>query len=108
MQEIAKIKHKLVSSRELKKAKEQFKGTMLMYQESNQSVADYLGTQMILLKKAISFETLIKKIDNLTSDDIQKAANKYFKEQSFRLAVIGPYSEEQKKRFENLITLKGK
>ncbi|MDP4038910.1 MAG: pitrilysin family protein [bacterium] len=105
MLEIKKIKNKPVSNRELDKAKEQVKGRLIMSQEDNGSVADRMGEQIILLDKADTVEKTLKKIDKITSEDIQKIADKYFRSKNFRLAVIGPFDENQQAEFENLIKI---
>jgi predicted Zn-dependent peptidase len=107
MVEIKKIKDKPVSARELEKAKEQIKGGLIMNQEDNQSVALSLGAQLIIANKAISMEGLVKKVDQVRPSDIQRIANKYFRPNSFRLAIIGPYDEKQQQDLDKLINLEG-
>lgn len=105
MAEIKKIKGKLVSTRELEKAKEQIKGQLVMNQEDNQSIALSLGAQLIIIDKVISFDDLIKKVDKVDANDVMRLANRYFKSDSFRLAVIGPYEQKDQHDFEKLISL---
>lgn len=107
MLEVKKISNKLVSGRELDKAKEQIKGQLIMAQEDNENIASTFAGQLILMNKIVSFDEMINRVDRISSEDILRVTKKYFRPNGFRLAIIGPYDENDQKELEKLIVLKG-
>jgi hypothetical protein len=78
---------------------------------SHPDVANWYGQQGVLMltqkrsgtgrKKIYTPEELFKKIDKVTSSDIQRVARDIFKSNKLNLAIIGPYKDE--KKFLNLL-----
>ncbi len=102
-EELQKIQHNLVDDKELLKAKEQVRGRYIMGLEGNSSVADYLGTQLILTSKITTLPEVLAKIDAVTPQEIMDAAQTYLYKDLVRLAMIGPYNEDDKLRFNKLM-----
>lgn len=101
--ELQKIQHTLVDEKELLKAKEQVRGRYIMGLESNSSVADYLGTQLILTSKITTLPEILTKIDAVTAEDIMTAAKSYLYKDLVRIAMIGPYNEDHKIKFTKIL-----
>jgi predicted Zn-dependent peptidase len=82
-----------VGSVELTKAKEFFKGRLLLQMESTNSVATWYGGQEALTGKIEGVEDNIAQIDAVTADDVMRVAKELFS-QALQLAVIGPFRSE--------------
>jgi predicted Zn-dependent peptidase len=82
-----------VQSVELTKAKEFFKGRLLLQMESTNSVATWYGGQEALTGKIEGVEENIAQIDAVTADDVMRVAKELFS-QALQLAVIGPFRSE--------------
>ncbi len=92
-----------ISKQELNKAKEFLKGHFVLELEDSRSVAGFYSQQELLEEKIENPDEIMAKIDKVTAADVEKAAEKYFKENSMNLAVIGNFSSGQ--NFENLLKL---
>ncbi len=102
---------KLVSKEELKKAKEYLKGHLVLELEDSRSVSIYYAMQQILEKTIENPDDVLRKIDKVTVEDIERVAKKYLISKTLNFAVIGSFGEnpekekEDKKRFEKLLKL---
>ncbi len=93
LEECQKLKDELVSEKELNKVKNMFISNMRMSLEATDDVANFYGTQEILMNKIENPEDKIKKIKNVTSKDIQDIAKEVFKDKNLNLALIGPFEK---------------
>lgn len=89
--ELARIKSQPVGEEELKKAKEFIKGKSILALEDNQVRLDWFLDRTAFHPKIITPAEAFKKIDAVTSADIQKLAKLLFQKKTMSLAVIGPY-----------------
>lgn len=102
---------KLVSKEELNKAKEYLKGHLVLELEDSRSVSIYYAMQQILEKTIENPDDVLRKIDKVTVEDIERVAKKYLISKTLNFAVIGSFGEnpekekEDKKRFEKLLKL---
>jgi predicted Zn-dependent peptidase len=78
---------------ELTKAKEFYKGRLLLQMESTNSVATWYGGQETLMGRIEDLEATTAQIDAVTPDDVTRVAKQLFT-QNFRLAAIGPFRSE--------------
>ncbi|MBE6450492.1 MAG: insulinase family protein [Alphaproteobacteria bacterium] len=76
--EIKKVLNEYVTDKELNRAKVQLKASMLMALESSSSTAEVIARQMLLHGRVIPTDEVIAKIDNVSKDDILKAAQYFF------------------------------
>ncbi len=102
-EELQKIQHNKVSLRELNKAKEQVRGRYIMGQEGNAAVADMQGTQLVLTNKVDNLDSTLAKLDRVSPDDILTVAQNYLYKDLVRLAILGPFSEDQTSKFSKLL-----
>ncbi len=79
--EIKKVVQEKVSDKELNRAKAQLKASMLMALESSSATAEVIARQMLLYNRVIPTEEIIERIDAVTTDNIQKAAQSLFSTQ---------------------------
>lgn len=86
---------------ELKKAKSYLKGKMVLNLEDCEEFAHLLAKYELLHGAAKDPEEIMKMIDKVTVDDISRVAKDLFKEGKMKLAVIGPFEDEE--RFRKLL-----
>ena len=82
-----------VQSAELTKAKEFYKGRLLLQMESTNSVATWYGGQEALTGKIQGVEETMGEIDAVSAEDLMRIARELFT-QALQLAVIGPFRSE--------------
>jgi predicted Zn-dependent peptidase len=102
LNEIDRIKNEPVDSTELKDAVEYTKGSLLLATESadNQMVRN--AQNEIHFGEDIGLDTIIEKIEAVTTDQIQDLANELFNRNQMTLTLLGPV-EEAKKNFEQIL-----
>ncbi len=103
LEEFVKIVKEPVTKEELVKAKEYLKGRFTLELEDSRSVAALFATTQVLEDKVRTPEEIMKKIDEVTIEDVQNVAKDIFRQEWLNLAIIGPYKEEE--RFRKLLTL---
>jgi len=86
--ELARLKER-VPDDEIKKAREFFKGRILLRMEDNRSVAGWTGSQEILLEKIQTVDEVIKIVEAITADELQKVALDTLKGEGLKLAAVG-------------------
>jgi len=94
LREYKKLTKKKVDAMELKKAKECIKGKLEMGLESSDEIATYVTNQEVLKKEIILPETIIKRIDKVTTQDVLRVAKDIFQENKLNLAIIGPHKNK--------------
>jgi predicted Zn-dependent peptidase len=82
-----------VNRAELTKAKEFYKGRLLLQMESTNSVATWYGGQEALTGRIEDVEETVAEIDAVTADDVMRVGKELFG-QALQLAVIGPFRSE--------------
>ncbi len=82
-----------VNPAELTKAKEFYKGRLLLQMESTNSVATWYGGQEALTGKIEDVDETVAEIDAVSADDVMRVAKHLFG-QALQLAVIGPFRSE--------------
>lgn len=103
LKEYNKLKRKKVSNSELRKAKDNLKGSVLLSLESSDVQASFFATQEVLTGKVITPEEKIAQFEKVSPKDIQKVAQTIFQNKNLNLALIGPFKE--KERFNSLLKI---
>ncbi|MFH1598452.1 MAG: pitrilysin family protein [Patescibacteria group bacterium] len=88
------VKKEGVTVQELKKAKDNLTGKLILKIEDSESVASYLAKQYLLTKRIITPQQLIKKIKAVRQQDIKRVANDIFQNKKINLALIGPFADK--------------
>ena len=99
--EFNRLKKEKVLKEELDKVKNCITGYIYMAIDSSTGVANYLGRQELHLKKIVLPEQRVEMIKNITSEDIQRVANRIFIKNNLNLALIGP--QKNKSSFHKLL-----
>jgi len=105
LKEFKKLKEKRVGEKELKRAKEFIKGTLLLSMEDTGFVSSWYGLQELLCFEIQTPEEKIAEIKKITATDIKRAAEEIFKTQKLNLAMIGSFKEGDKERFLKLLKI---
>lgn len=93
LEEFRKLKKEKVAEKELKKAKDNLKGSMAISFETSDDLASYYATQELLRHEILTPEEKFEKLNAVSVDDIWEAANDIFKDEKLNLAIIGPVEE---------------
>jgi predicted Zn-dependent peptidase len=94
--EFSRITEKGVTTEELSRAKENIRGKLALSLESTDEVAQFIGTQEMLIGKVRTPDQLLAQIDKVSKSDIQRVAREMFKPSNYYLACIGPGLDEEK------------
>lgn len=81
---------------ELARAKEFWKGRMLLRLEDSRSIASWLGAQEVLLDRIETVDDVIAQVDRIEAADVQRLAHTLFASDKLCLSVIGPYRSEDR------------
>ncbi len=92
--EFKKVKKTKVSATELTKAKSYLKGTLALRLETSDEIANSAATSMINMGRVRPLEEIIKGIDAVTADDVERVAKDILKTEKLNLAIIGPSGDK--------------
>jgi predicted Zn-dependent peptidase len=79
---------------EITKAKEFWKGRMILRLEDTRGIASWTGAQELLLNQVLTVDEVIDIVDRLTAEDVLRAANRCFTDDRLNLAVVGPMEND--------------
>lgn len=103
LKEYRKIKEKKIGAAEIKKAKDNIKGSTRLSLETSDELAGWVGAQEILKHKILTPEQFFAKIKVVTADDLARVAQDIFQPAKLNLALIGPFKGKEK--FEKLMKI---
>ncbi len=95
LDEFKEISAELVTQKELKKAKENMIGNMVLKVESSDAVATGVASMELLFDKIETIPEIKRKIRAVTAKQIQNLAKRIFKDNKLALVVIGPYKNDK-------------
>ena len=105
LKEYRDIKHKKITARELKKAKDYLRGSMSLSLDATDAQASFYAMQEVMEGHMMTPEEKLKLIDKISVRDIQKVAEDIFKPEKLNLSVIGPIEEKEKEALQKLLIL---
>jgi len=88
--ELKKLKDNKINTKELRKAKEMYKGSILLGLENTLSHAFRIGSHLLLYKKEYRYLELMERIENVQSEDIRKLAENIFLSNKINLVIFYP------------------
>jgi len=103
--EIKNIKKEAVSEDELYRAKEYFKGQLLLALEDTASRMLWLGDKIVIEGKAPSVREIFKKIEKTNIEDIREASNIIFGVKNMSFATVGPARPKYKLKLRKTLGL---
>jgi predicted Zn-dependent peptidase len=92
--ELARLKE-TIPEKELAKAKELFKGRILLRLEDSRSVSGWMGGQEILTGEILTVDEVIAIIEAITAEELQQLAGELLAGERLRLAVVGPVKPDE-------------
>jgi predicted Zn-dependent peptidase len=101
--ELWKIADEQVPAEELEKARNVAKGRFVLQTESPHGLIMFGLRREVLEGQTAEPEEILAGLDAVTAEDVQRVAQDIIGEQSLRLALIGPFEQDQQERFENLL-----
>ncbi|MDR3609032.1 MAG: pitrilysin family protein [Ignavibacteriaceae bacterium] len=90
LNEFKKIRGKLVSDKELKKAKEYIKGNIILSLESTTSRMFRMANSELYYNRLVTIDELTKMIDSVTPQEIIEIANEILEENYLTKIIISP------------------
>jgi predicted Zn-dependent peptidase len=92
-----------VTPDELAMIKEQVKGGLLLSLEDTWSVASRNGSHLLRYGHVIPVEQVISEVEAVTAEDVQRVARRLMRRDALNLAVIGPYTAEDRQELQGLL-----
>jgi predicted Zn-dependent peptidase len=89
LKEFRRLREKLVPAEELKRAKENIKGSIMLSLESSSSRMTHLAQQLIYFGRCYPLEEILARIDRVRAREIRQLANRIFVSSSLTLTALG-------------------
>lgn len=96
--ELKKLKDKDVTTEELRRAKDYFKGKMVLNLEESSRLADWYAKQTLLHPRVETPEERVRQMFAVTKADVRRAAKETFKRLTAAVAYIGPSDDTKPMR----------
>jgi len=88
--ELRRLKEEPVAEEELRRAKDHFRGALLLSLESSGARMSHLARQEMYFRRFITIEELQASIEAVTREQIQQIARDFFKPEKIAAAIVGP------------------
>ncbi len=98
VKELREIKENLVPAEELRRAKDNLKGSFMLGLESTSSRMSNLARQELHFKRFFTLDEMIEKIEAVTAEQIRDIAREFFHSKNITLAVLGNLGDFRIKR----------
>jgi predicted Zn-dependent peptidase len=89
VEEFRKLKSEAVPEEELRRAKDQLKGSLMLSLESSTARMSNLARQEMYFDRFYDLDELIEKIEAVTVEDLQGLANEFFQAESVAVTALG-------------------
>ncbi|HYH00429.1 MAG TPA: pitrilysin family protein [Terriglobales bacterium] len=87
--EFHRLKAEEVPAEELRRAKDQLKGSLMLSLESSTARMSNLARQEMYFGRFLSMDEIIARIEAVTADDIVQLANEFFRPEHIAVTVLG-------------------
>lgn len=101
LEQLERVVQDPVPVAELERARAYTRGRLELRMEDTAAVAAWLGTGESLLPRILTVEEVVDRLEAVTSQEIQRVAQRYVRPDLARLAVLGPF--RSRARFEKLL-----
>jgi predicted Zn-dependent peptidase len=102
LKELDKVRHKLVSIDEFKRAKDFYLGQLMLSLEDTLDHMLWIGESTTTLDEVYTLGEIIKKVKRIKREDIQELSCQIFKEKNLNLALIGPLGSSEQTIYNEL------
>jgi predicted Zn-dependent peptidase len=89
VREFRDLKTTLVGTEELRRTKEQLKGSLMLSLESTTARMSNLARQEMYFDRFFGLDEMIERIEQVTSEDLIALASEYFRPESIAVTVLG-------------------
>jgi predicted Zn-dependent peptidase len=90
VKEMKKIKEEGITAAEELRVKNQIKGSLILSLESSNSHMSRLARQEIYFGKYLSMDDIIKGVEKVTAEHVQRLAQQLFTRENIALTILGP------------------
>jgi len=87
--EFRKLKAEPVPDEELRRSKDQLKGSLMLSLESSTARMSNLARQEMYFDRFYGMDELLEKIERVTTEELQQLANEFFHTESIAVTVLG-------------------
>jgi predicted Zn-dependent peptidase len=87
--EFRKLKNEPVPEEELRRSKDQLKGSLMLSLESSTARMSNLARQEMYFDRFYGLDELIEKIEGVTSEDLREMSNDFFRPETIAVTVLG-------------------
>lgn len=94
LEQLRRLKATPPPETEVVKAREFWKGRMILRLEDTRGISSWTGAQELLLNEVLTIDDVIEIVDRLTAEDVLRAANRCFTDDRLNLSVVGPTFDE--------------
>ena len=94
LREMTRLAENSIRPKELRSAKDQLKGNLLLSLESTDSRMSRLAKNEIFFHRFISTEEIIEEIEKVSAEEICSLAQEIFRPDSLSLTVLGPVTDK--------------
>ena len=89
VQEFRNLKAEAIPAEELRRAKDQLKGSLMLSLESSTARMSNLARQEMYFDRFIGLDEIVNSIEKVTSEELIALANEFFKPESIAVTVLG-------------------
>ena len=93
--EFRRLKDELISTEELRRAKDHLKGSLMLSLESTSSRMSNLARQELYFDRFMSLDEMLERIEAVDQDEVQKVAQEFFRSEDIALAMLGRLGDLQ-------------
>ena len=87
--EFHKLKSELIPAEELRRAKDQLKGSLMLSLESSTARMSNLARQEMYFDRFFSMDEMIRKIEEVTSEQIKRICEEFFRPEAIAVTILG-------------------
>ena len=87
--EFRKLKSEAIPAEELRRSKDQLKGSLMLSLESSTARMSNLARQEMYFDHFYGMDELIAKIESVTTEEVQELSNEFFKTEAIAVTVLG-------------------
>jgi len=87
--EFRKLKSETVPAEELRRGKDQLKGSLMLSLESSTARMSNLARQEMYFDRFYTLDELIENIESVTAEELKELADQFFRTDSIAVTVLG-------------------
>jgi predicted Zn-dependent peptidase len=94
-QELMKLVNERVGDEELTKARDYTTGSFRLGLETPMALAQRAGDQLLMVGEIEPIEDVVAKLQAVTADDVQRVAQRLFRDDNLSMSLVGPGADER-------------